>query len=228
MNIAPLKWDSDFFNLKIGKISNVEFAVIPALEEVRLYDLIYIEETEKTNSNNSLEQIKFTDKKIIYSKILKDIPVLSSEISEYTSTEINDKLLDLAIQSGAFSRFKLDIKFEANAYKKLYKQWIINSVTKQSADMVLVYGDSKNPKGFITLVFKPTFAQIGLIAVDANEQHQGIGKALINAAAAYASQNNFTNLQVITQAINKDACLFYERCGFNKENEIHTHHYWNK
>ncbi len=201
---------------------------IPFLPNIKQFDLIYIEETAKNKSSKIIEKISFTDKKITYKKRLNKIEIESNEIVEYTSKRVNKNLLLLAIQSASFSRFKLDEKFKKQSYKKLYSQWIKNSVIKKSADIILVYGKKREPKGFITLVFKSTYAQIGLIAVGVDAQNQGIGKALINAAANYATKNNFTTLHVVTQSINKEACIFYERCGFKKQKEFYTHHYWNK
>lgn len=231
MNILPLKWDSDFFNLNIGKVEKVDVNEFLSLQNKEQFDLIYIEENK--NGKQILEfqkiaNIKYTDKKTIYNKPLKNKPSLNNEITIYSSTKANKKLVELAIQSGKFSRFKLDKNFENASFEKLYTQWIENSVSKKSANIVLIFGSKKQPKGFITIAFKGTFAQIGLIAVDENEQNQGIGKALIDAATTYVVQNNFTTLQVITQTINTDACRFYEGCGFVKINEIYTHHYWNR
>lgn len=230
MTLQPLKWDSKFFNLKIGKITDVEQPL--SAQEIKEYDLIYIEQLNDKKikkKSATLFNIEYTDKKINYLKTLKKgTPQVHGNIKEYHFKTANKKLTDLAIQSGVYSRFKLDSQFSDEWYKKLYIQWIKNSVKKKSADVVLVYGDVKKPEGFITLLFKGQLAQIGLIAVDAEHQNKGIGKALIGAAEYFAEKNNCTKLQVITQSENKNACHFYEKRGFKKESIIYTHHHWNK
>lgn len=228
MALHPLKWDSTFFNLKIGKISDIES--LPSAQEIKEYDLIYIEQLNDKKIKKkaaALFNIDYTDKKINFLKILKkDTQEPDKNIKEYNSKTANKKLIDLAIQSGVFSRFKLDSHFSDEGYKKLYIQWIKNSVKKKSADLVLVYGDARKPEGFITLLFKEQLAQIGLIAVDSEHQKKGIGKALISAVEYYAKKNNCTKLQVVTQAENKNACHFYEKRGFKNESVIYTHHHW--
>lgn len=232
MIVQPLKWDSKFFNLTIGKIDAAEKLNQLSSESIKEYDLIYIEQlnTNKIKKEYSkLFNIQFTDKKTIYLKKLDKKPdKIDSNIQEYSLKTANKKIIDIAIQSGGFSRFKLDNNFEQDQYKKLYEKWIKNSVTKKSADLVLVYGDVKKPMGFITLIYKKQFVQIGLIAVDAELQNNGIGKALINAAEYFALKKRIPKLQVITQSENKNACLFYEKRGFQKDAIIYTHHHWKK
>lgn len=230
MMVQALKWDSRFFNLKIGKINNLSQA--PLTDELQKYDLVYIESLNAGKLNKKLAahfHIVFTDKKTIYLKSVDKNPEKPDKnISTYPFKTANKKLTDIAVQSGAYSRFKLDTHFKKDDYKKLYIKWIHNSVAKKSADAVLIYGPAKNPEGFITLIYKDKLAQIGLIAVDAASQNKGIGKALINAAEYFALKKRITTLQVITQTENRNACKFYEKRGFKKDAIIYTHHHWNK
>lgn len=231
--ILPLKWDSDFFNLNIGKINNVAASHKITKKMLDKYNLIYIEHPNKKKCTELLNSdqfnITFTDQKTIYQKKIKGEPTLLNEkVSIYPLKSASKQLIALSIQAGSFSRFKLDENFKKDRYKKLYTQWIKNSVQKKSADILLVYGDYKNPQGFITLIFKDNLVQIGLIAVDNLEQNKGIGKDLIQAAEFFAKKNNFNTLQVITQTINENACMFYEKQGFKKQVLIYTHHHWKK
>ncbi len=231
MMIEPLKWDSKFFNLKIGKITDDNQQVLPSSSDIKRYDLIYVEKLDKKNLDKKfirLLNINFTDEKKIYLKTLEDKNPADKNINEYILKTANKKITELAIQSGAYSRFKLDLNFAKDHYKKLYVKWIKNSVEKKSANVVFVYGDVKNPLGFITLVFKEEMVQVGLIAVGYEDQKKGIGKALLSAAENFALKNNFTKLQVVTQSENKNACRFYEKCGFEKKAVIYTHHHWDK
>lgn len=231
MMIQPLKWDSSFFELKIGKISTAEVLKNITPEDLGPFDLLYIELSDKRKIPKSSAEwlnIAYTDKKVVYQKPLKGKIQLHENITIYPLKYANRQLQDLALQSSVFSRFRLDKNFDKDAYRKLYLQWIKNSVRLKMADVVLIYGNIKNPAGFVTLSYKDQIAQIGLIAVDGVHQHQGIGKALMQAAEYFALKNNFTTLQVITQAENKSACTFYENVGFKKNAVTYTFHHWNK
>lgn len=231
MLIQPLKWDSSFFRRKIGKISSAEALKNITPEDLKPFDLLYIELSDKRKlykTSCSWLNIEYTDKKIIYQKPLKGKLKLHENISTYPLKSANRQLQELALQSSTFSRFRLDKNFDEDAYRKLYLQWIRNSVKQKMADLVLIYGDVKDPAGFVTLSYKDSMAQIGLIAVDGSQQHQGIGKALMHAAEYFALKNKFAILQVITQAENKSACAFYENVGYKKVSLNYTFHHWNK
>ena len=55
---------------------------------------------------------------------------LISGIKEYTDMETNDELDGLAIQSGIYSRYKVDPNIAAEHFEKLYKLWILKSVNR--------------------------------------------------------------------------------------------------
>jgi dTDP-4-amino-4,6-dideoxy-D-galactose acyltransferase len=71
-------------------------------------------------------------------------------------------------------------------------------------------------------------ASIGLIAVDPEFSGKGIGTALVYAAKNWASQNQFSIGQVVTQAANHSACALYEKCGYNAEKTVGFYHFWLK
>ena len=48
--------------------------------------------------------------------------------------------------------------------------------TKENADFILVSNNQAHPTGFITLIDKQTYIQIGLVAVDSNFRGIGIGE----------------------------------------------------
>jgi ribosomal protein S18 acetylase RimI-like enzyme len=58
------------------------------------------------------------------------------------------------------------------------------------------------------------YAYIDDIAVDARFRRQGIGRALIQQAIAWAKARRLPGIMLETQNINVPACLFYQRCGF--------------
>lgn len=230
MYIKTLKWDSDFFKLKIGKIETADFTINDFENEKNKFDLIYIQAPNKqTESFESIASFaQFEDKKLIYTKKISQTVQPDEKITVYKDKTANKNLIRLALLSGAYSRFKLDSNFKKRSYEHLYAKWIENSVNKKMAFCVLVYGDEKNPDGFISIQKKGDEAQVGLFTVNDNARNRGIGKKLLEAAEYYTQKHNFDTLNIATQASNKPACMLYEKCGFTVKSSINTFHYWNK
>lgn len=229
MAIEPLKWDSEFFKLKIGKINAGNFSPSEFDAQKILFDLIYIFEYPESTLISDIENAKaiLVDKKVIYQK--KIIAVSKDEhITTYTSTIANENLIQLALKSGIHSRFKIDKNFESSYYEKLYNEWIIKSCSREIAFEVLVYGNENDPDGFITIQQKNNEAHVGLIAVHERARGKGIGKKLMEAAEFIAKNHTFDTIKVTTQADNIQACSLYEKCGFTIDETIHIYHYWNK
>jgi streptothricin acetyltransferase len=68
------------------------------------------------------------------------------------------------------------------------------------------------------------YAYIDSVVVDSKFRNQGVGRALINQAIAWAKTRGFPGIMLETQDNNVPACHFYESCGF----ELHgfdTHLY---
>jgi dTDP-4-amino-4,6-dideoxy-D-galactose acyltransferase len=230
MRIKTVKWDSDFFKLKIGKLETDDFSITDFETEKNKFDLIYIQSA--TDSLEYLEALSFSslfeDRKLIYTKQINISAQADENISIYKNKTANKNLIRLALLSGAYSRFKLDSNFKKKSYEHLYTKWIENSVNKKMAFCVLIYGDEKNPDGFISIQKKGNEAQVGLFTVNDNARNKGIGKKLLEAAEYYAQKHNFDTLNITTQASNKPACMLYEKCGFTVKSSINTFHYWNK
>ena len=230
MLIKTVRWDSTFFKQRIGRISTGNFDLKIFEKEKKRFELIYIECSSNTPVNIEwpFSNTLFEDRKLIYSKQINSNAILASEIKIYPDKIPCKSLIKLALQSGEFSRFKNDKNFKKNSYEHLYTKWIQNSTNKKLAFSVLVFGDLKNPEGFITLQKDGNAAHVGLFAVGHHTRSRGIGKKLMAAAEYYAQKHNFDTLNVTTQADNKLACKLYEKCGFTIQSSINTYHYWNK
>jgi dTDP-4-amino-4,6-dideoxy-D-galactose acyltransferase len=231
MLIKTLSWDSNFFDLKIGRVSSLDFDAHVFEREKNGFQLIYIEDASG-NGHAVKEELRlnrfFEDRKILFSKHINGEAYLSEEIVLYERNAPNEGLVSLALQCGRFSRFRRDPNFHEDSYEKLYTKWIENSTNKEIAFCVLVYGGMERPEGFITLQRKGDDAHVGLFAVNGEDRNKGIGKKLLAAAEYYAKEQNYKTLSVATQADNAEACRLYEKCGFEIESTIHTYHYWNK
>ncbi|MDP4186340.1 MAG: GNAT family N-acetyltransferase, partial [Bacteroidota bacterium] len=220
MDITELTWDSHLFGYKVGRkeqqqLSPSDISAIYTSAQSEGYRLVYIFTQAPVPSDiESKGTLIRADRKVTYSKkITEDSPVHSS-IASFPKGSYTEKLLELAFESGCYSRFKIDKNFVNDEFKKLYTLWIKNSITREIADDVFVYQENDIETGFITLKISEGICTIGLIAVDATSRGKGIGHLLISLAEHYAFQNNCHTLQVDTQEDNRKACNFYESCSF--------------
>lgn len=216
--ICYLKWDSEFFEKKIGKLENNIYESLHSLNgDIHEYDLIYI------FSDDSLGFLKDPiDIKVTYAKKTQK-KIENSNVMVYDSAiHVYDDLLALAYSSGHDSRFLKDPFFGETAFKKLYKIWIDNSINDLNTS-VFVYVENNELLGFITCTQYPEHATIGLIAVLNTAQGKGIGGKLIDAVENQLQ--NDTVLYVATQKTNVQACDFYERKGFTVSSIKYIYHY---
>lgn len=213
--ISYLKWDSEFFEKKIGKIeNNIDDSLNGDISE---YDLIYIFSDDKVDFLNEAIDIKVTFAKKTQKKIE------NANVMVYDNTiHVYEDLLALAYTSGHDSRFLKDPFFGEKAFKKLYKRWIDNSLN-DSNTLVFVYVENNQLVGFVTCTQYAEHATIGLIAVSNNAQGKGIGGKLIDAVENQLQ--NDTLLYVATQKTNVQACDFYERKGFTINSIKYIYHY---
>lgn len=223
-DIEELKWDSDFFGKKIGKITvqnNDELTNI----KLNKYDLIYV------FSDNSNLNYKLVDKKIVY--IIDDLNTIENNNTlELTTFDKNiddyNQLLDLTLQSGEFSRFKLDKNFSNGEYEKLYTEWINKSINKELAFDIIIKRLDNKVVGFSTLSKKTNeLADISLVAVDSNYRGRGIAKQLIQQCIHLSKEKGFKKIQVVTQLDNNPANILYTHCGFKKDSLTYIYHIWN-
>jgi len=231
-----LKWDSSFFEYKIAQIKNNEItentlsSVINFLKGSGYKLLVWKIPSENKNSFEFAKKNKGTlvDEKTTFTIQTDKIPTSFnySEIIEYPYKEVNNELLNLALESGEFSRFKIDLNFKENEFEKLYTKWIERSVKKEIAEKVFVYLLNNKIIGMITLNKINGLGLIGLIAVNKDHRGLNIGKKLIQKAISYFYSVNVTSLEVVTQAKNKPACSFYEKCNFKVKEIECVFHFW--
>ncbi|MFN0274119.1 MAG: GNAT family N-acetyltransferase [Chitinophagales bacterium] len=227
-------WDSDFFGFKVADITGTGDAselrnICDALKKAH-YRLAYWRvSSADVLSNSALENagIKQIDTKVTFVKILDHISRnLFSYIEPYTG-KINPELISLSLQSGEFSRFRNDPVFPVNTFEKLYTTWITKAVEENNVKKIFVSKESEKITGFVIVhEVNPERAEIDLIAVDKNYRGKKIGKELVHTAVKWSNENNYKELQVVTQKRNKAGCKFYEACGFNIEKEENVYHFW--
>lgn len=227
--IEYLEWDSLFFGLRIAKAtisSQEEFDELKDnIEALKAeYDLIYL--FAKCGLVNQSPNVNLVDRKIIYSIKILGPCYFDSHIVEYDKTIVSSDLLNLALGSGVYSRFKKDTNLPDNAYERLYTRWIEQSVDHQIATEVFCYMVDEKPQGLLTLDRKLAKADIGLVATSPLYQGQGIGNAMLKHAMHFMFLKGYNILNVVTQFDNKAACHLYEKAGFTVKSSTDIYHWW--
>lgn len=175
--IEFLKWDSDFFDIKIGCIHlNESVCLKTELNRARVegFKLVYVYGGRNLYvEQNICEAFNGTlvDRKVVFeTRITNQVDAISEVVSEYRSSEEDQVLLELALESGRFSRFKLDTNFKCGDFERFYSTWLSESLNGNIADHVFVAKINTLITGMVTLKINENVAKIGLIAVNPNFQ----------------------------------------------------------
>lgn len=230
MEIRSLQWDSDFFGLRIGRAdlqTKADALDLRAMHEElkRQYDLLYI--FDSNNVGFSANGARLMDEKILYSKSCEPRQQFP-KISFYKGAQPDEDLYRLALVSGGYSRFNLDERLPKGSYERLYSRWIENTCPKEGTNkQILIYPDAQGTaKGMITIDHTGELGHIGLVAVDTDAQHQGIGGKIMSTLDGYLFDRGVKTLEVPTQRANTNACRWYEKNGFTIQSITPIYHWW--
>lgn len=228
MNLSRLNWDSDFFGLNIGKLvlSDEDEFLKPDIEGLLDYDLVYI--FANHGYKMPVVEANLVDCKVIYKKSISRNVETNSNVVAFSENKPSPDLYELALQSGEYSRFRLDNKMPAGSYEKLYRKWIEQSVCKAMADEVLCYYYNGKIVGMVTLAVKDNVGCIGLVAVDSLCRGLGFGSALLESVDSYLFGRGVSVVEVATQLDNTKACSWYEKNGYVVDSMTDIYHWWRK
>lgn len=223
--VESLAWDTEFFCFPVGKVlipsgseSYKLSSIIPLTGDYRVAYVI-----SPFPLINDIQV--FEDEKVILENTLFVVPDDISEHIDRADNKSYRDLMPLALASGVFSRFLLDLHFKPY-YEALYKTWLERSLTREIADEVLVYQTDGCKCGFVTLKKVNKKIEIGLIAIDEHYRGQGIGSALMKAVYFYASMHGYKTVRVATQRRNMDALKFYHKNGFQEVENSFIYNLW--
>jgi len=230
-----LNWDSEFFGYPIAQINAV------ALENDSLHELInqaassykliylFTSPDDRISNDAALSaNANLVDQKVTFRISLSTATgaIKDHHIIDYSLDHPSQKLIDLSLQSGIYSRFKTDPNFRNHEFEKLYLAWIENSVNKKIADHTLVYVEDGNELGVVTAKLSPDIAQIGVIAVDEHTRGKSIGSKLMLHLMKILQEKKVPILDVATQLENNSACHFYQKLGFDINTVKNIYHIW--
>ena len=154
---------------------------------------------------------------------------LSYRIREFPRGPAPSVLLRLSIVAGGHSRFQVDPRIPADKFRELYEVWMNRSTLRELADVVLVATPSDTPDDFvgvITLSETAGAGQIGLLAVREDHRGQGVATLLMTAAHDWLRGRGATELSVVTQLENREACGLYTRWNCEAAEVRRWFHFW--
>lgn len=188
------------------------------------YDLIYVFADCPVTIH--LGSPVLVDKKIVYSAKTESLNTIDSNIIEYKQGKVSKQILDLALASGVYSRFRKDTHLPVGSYEKLYTRWIEQSVNHVIATEVFCYMLNDTPRGLITLKREAGEGIIGLVATDEGYRGRGIGKTMMAYVMDYALKCACSIIHVTTQSDNRPACRLYESAGLQITQTTDIWHWW--
>jgi ribosomal protein S18 acetylase RimI-like enzyme len=103
------------------------------------------------------------------------------------------------------------------------RDWIESSLTAHGGEtMVFVAEDAGGPLGFASVTHETHFtgerqAYIGELATLKSAEGRGVGRALVGACEAWARQQGYRAIALVTGAANTRALGFYRRLGYGAE-----------
>lgn len=233
----PLPWDTDFLGFGVGRLQARQLGTGELAEQVtaargaglKLLYLVAAPDDERSNRSARQAGAWLADRKVTFAMPVaaeaRELPV-SQAICP--TTLLTARLESLALQSGEYSRFRLDPRFGPSVFPRLYGLWLRNSLSRELAREVLVFAPEAGPDalGLLTLGVKHERADIGLLAVDEQARGQQIGQQMVHAARQRTAAWGLAELQVVTQLGNEPACRFYRKCGFAEDAVEHIYHLW--
>jgi ribosomal protein S18 acetylase RimI-like enzyme len=213
--IQELKWDSELFGRKIGRVvpvtddSTLKNLIAEAREghyrylgcRVPAQDIAIIRLFESNG-------FYLTDLGIVFERGTEGAMVAGGSAREGTLKDVD---VIKKIAKGLFrgGRFYTDPFFSEEEADSLYQAWAENSL-RGFADRVFLVEE----KGFITCKVSGETGNIPLIGVTNKDQGRGIGAVLVLNALNWFERNNVKLVTVRTQAGNSRALKFYWRLGF--------------
>jgi len=237
--VEVLKWDSQFFGLKIGTITtqflreNIIQYIEAYVKENNIKVLYYLCNCHDRESILIAENYKFNfvDIRIEFEKnILKKEIIENKEyVFKLASNENTSQLKALASGIYRNSRYYFDENFETHKVNEFYDNWIEKAIKGEFDDEChcLFYGNKII--GFCTVKYNEDFsASIGLFGISKSYQYKGLAKILLFNIFNLMYDKSIKKLLVVTQGRNYGAQRIYQKTGFlTKKTELWYHKWIN-
>jgi len=235
-NYEIVSWDTDFFGFKVARINVNSIKKRDGLDQLKeIYNddvnlAYYVGEIplDKNLLKNDYFKTHHVVTRIPIVKNLMEINYTHDNIFSYTAEYPDDDLIKLAQLAGAQGRFGKDPNISQQQCNDIFKNWIINSVSRKMASDVLVYKVHGKVVGFSTLKVGNGVGYAPLFAVAREYEGKGISFALMKAAESVMFSKGVTKVLSGTQNLNLKALAIYRRYGFEIKEPEYVYHFWRK
>ena len=215
-NIAPLEWESDFFQLNSARLTPEASAGEITPQRLEQYALVQSKvDASQTHTLDALSALGFRlaegETDICVAVTTQDNALTAGRLA------VPDNIADVtAIARQAFhlSRFRAPW-YQPDDSARFYAMWAEKAVLG-TFDRLCLWADDEqgNALGFVTLRrISQDEARIGLLAVRPEYQGQGAGKKLMAAAKKWCAEQGVSRMYVATQTGNIAALNLYLASG---------------
>jgi len=232
-----LKWDSQFFDLRIARIVENRLTaerMAGALEWAtsESIDCLYLlvdSDDPQTIALAEGNQFNFQDVRITLERRLPRSPDAEARTFEPLRSACPadiPAIRSLAAISHRTGRFHNDRRFPGSRCEELYQTWIEKSCTGL-ADRVFVVGHSGNPVGYLSCRVSPEgMGTFGLMAVDPKARRQGIGERLVQNALRYFEEYGADRTIATIHGANYASQRLFQSFGFRTQSVQLWYHRW--
>ncbi|KAF0236569.1 MAG: TDP-fucosamine [Prolixibacteraceae bacterium] len=231
MVIEFLKWDSEFFGIKVGKLTiydDMDFDpfLFKQQSNDEKFKLVYVFKFQKMLPWDKVlkADLHFVDIQLTMSKKFEKADYMN--IPYDFRTELTDKerneCYKIAEDTSMVSRFYNENKIGKEKTKKMYHKWIDNSINKSFSDGLFLVKELNSVSG-IHLIKTDNQNKIGyftLTGVDPNYKRMGIGKNLWIQSFSYWANNS--KIEIVRSPFsfqNSESFNFHLKMGFTKVEE---------
>ncbi len=222
----------DFWLSKVSDINCFNFK-FPFLKRDILYLKKNILISCKISKNNHFSIKKILKLRLIGQNIIfsKDIDIKEKKLHKKLSLNVSrkkdkKKLIDLCKKNMKSSRFDLDKRMPRATINKIRSSWISSYFLKKRNRLIYSIVYQKKIIGLLCVIKKKRNLIIDLIAISKNYNGKGFGYYIIDYLQSKFPK--YKKIVVGTYAQNRQAVLFYKRCGFKKIKTYNVFHYYEK
>ena len=232
MEIINLKWDSNFFKIKVGKIhlyneQSLNFELLEKSFLLDRYDLLYVQTSTPFLQLplSDLYDVELMDVQISMSKEIRN-NIYKPEKFEFKNGMTNHEIeqcYSIVDETAKVSRFFKEPLIGPSKTKLLYREWVYNSLYSGFADGILIKKVDSIIVGLHIIRTDPTLGigHCSLICVSDRVQNKGYGTTLwLDAENYWASLRNVKKCIVPFSLKNLQSFNFHLKIGFNRIEKI--------
>lgn len=230
-----LEWDSQFFGFGVAKLlfPSVDAETLTAaLMQLKKQNirLVYWPAPVPDESSKSAAQACFgrmVGCHVTFQHTTNEsTPKSIGELVEYDDTDANTDLIELALESGKFSRYATDPQIGRKKFEEFFATWIRKCARRQMANHILLSKKNGQTQGMICIQASAPDSRLVLMAVGADVRTVGVGTSLVQGALALGNQKGCISNSIVTYGENIAACKLFEKCGFSEFERRDFYHFW--